>query len=224
LHFKLTKKVDAMQEIEYTRLRREMVEQQLKRRGIHTPDVLEAFLTVRRHIFVPEDLRYRSYENRPIHIGFDQTISQPYITAFMTEQLQPSKGLRTLEIGTGSGYQTAILSRLCKEVYSVEMITALAINSKRILEEEGYHNIHIKVGDGYRGWKEFAPYDLIIVTCAPENIPSILKEQLAENGKMIIPVGESGKQKLYLLEKINGQINQLELLPVLFVPMVHKKE
>jgi len=213
-----------MQEIEYTRLRREMVEQQLKRRGIHTPDVLEAFLTVRRHIFVPEDLRYRSYENRPIHIGFDQTISQPYITAFMTEQLQPSKGLRTLEIGTGSGYQTAILSRLCKEVYSVEMITALAINSKRILEEEGYHNIHIKVGDGYRGWKEFAPYDLIIVTCAPENIPSILKEQLAENGKMIIPVGESGKQKLYLLEKINGQINQLELLPVLFVPMVHKKE
>jgi len=128
-----------------------------------------------------------------------------------------------LEIGTGSGYQTAILSCLCKEVYSVEMIEALAKRSKKTLKEEGYHNVKVKIGDGYKGWKDYAPFDLIIVTCAPANIPTTLLDQLAETGKMIIPAGESGKQKLYLIEKMNGLISQTETLPVLFVPMVHEK-
>jgi len=212
-----------MQEIDYSRLRREMVEIQLKGRGIQNLQVQEAFRTVRRHFFVPEAYRNRSYENRPIPIGFDQTISQPYITAYMTELLHADKNMRVLEIGTGSGYQTAILSCLCKEVYTIEMIETLAKRSIKTLKEEGYHNVKVKIGDGYRGWKEFAPFDLIIVTCAPTDIPATLLDQLAEKGKMIIPAGETGKQKLFLIEKINGQISQTETLPVLFVPMVHKK-
>jgi len=212
-----------MQEIEYARLRKEMVEFQLKGRGIHALNVLEAFIKVRRHLFVPEEYRTRSYENRPIPIGYDQSISQPYITAYMTELLEPGKEMRVLEIGTGSGFQTAILSSLFKEVYSIELIDALAYRSKSILSEEGYDNIHIKIGDGYNGWKEFAPFDRIIVTCAPEHIPSTLTGQLAEAGRMIIPTGERSKQKLCLLERKNGQISQMETLPVLFVPMVHKK-
>ena len=212
-----------MHEIDYTRLRNEMVEFQLKGRGIHALNVLEAFIKVRRHLFVPEEYRTRSYENRPIPIGYDQSISQPYITAYMTELLEPGKEMRVLEIGTGSGFQTAILSSLFKEVYSIELIDALAYRSKSILSEEGYDNIHIKIGDGYNGWKEFAPFDRIIVTCAPEHIPSTLTGQLAEAGRMIIPTGERSKQKLCLLERKNGQISQMETLPVLFVPMVHKK-
>lgn len=211
-----------MQEIEYTRLRQEMVEWQIKGRGIRTPNILEVFMHVRRHIFVPEESRDLSYGDYPLSIGFDQTISQPYIVAYMTEVLKPDKSMRVLEIGTGSGYQTAILSQLCKEVFSIELIPSLGKLAETTLKEEEYNNVKLKTGDGYLGWKEFAPYDRIIVTCAPTNIPKALLDQLAEGGKMIVPIGESHRQKLYLIEKQNGKTKQTETLAVSFVPMIHK--
>jgi protein-L-isoaspartate(D-aspartate) O-methyltransferase len=212
-----------MDEIDYSRLRKEMVDYQIKARGIHSQYVLEAFMNVRRHIFVPDEYRNRAYEDNPLPIGFNQTISQPFIVAYMVEVLKPDKNMRVLEIGTGSGYQTAILSCLCKEVFSVELIDSLGESTKMKLKEEGYNNINVKIGDGYLGWKKFAPFDRILVTCAPINIPKPLLEQLAEGGKMMIPAGESHKQKLYLIEKKDGKINQLETLSVSFVPMIHKE-
>ena len=211
-----------MDEIDYTRLRKEMVEYQIKARGIHSQNVLRAFMNVRRHVFVPDEYRNRSYEDNPLPIGFNQTISQPFIVAYMVESLKPDKNMRVLEIGTGSGYQTAILSCLCKEVFSVELIDSLGESTKMKLKEEGYNNIRVKIGDGYLGWKKFAPFDRILVTCAPINIPEPLLEQLAEGGKMMIPAGESHRQKLYLIEKVHGEIRQLETLSVSFVPMIHK--
>ena len=211
----------AMNEQEYTRERERMVEWQIKERGIRSQHVLDAFLQVRRHAFVTEQFRSRSYDDCPLPVGFNQTISQPYIVAFMTEMLKPDKTKRVLEIGTGSGYQTAILSCLCKEVYSVEIIPALAERTEEILKEEGYDNINLRIGDGYHGWKEAAPFDNIIVTCAPERIPDSLLEQLAEGGIMMIPAGESGNQLLYLIKKENGKISRKEILRVIFVPMVH---
>jgi protein-L-isoaspartate(D-aspartate) O-methyltransferase len=211
-----------MKEDDFTRLRQKMVEKQIKKRGIYAPNVLDAFMNVPRHIFVPEEYRNMSYDDTPLPIGFDQTISQPYIVAYMTEILKPDKNMKVLEIGTGSGYQAAILSRLCKEVYTIEIIDSLAARSKKIFEKEGYKNIRVKTGDGYNGWKEYAPYDAIIVTCAPTKIPQPLLDQLSENGKMIIPAGESYNQKLYLIEKINGKIRQKETLQVLFVPMTRE--
>jgi protein-L-isoaspartate(D-aspartate) O-methyltransferase len=211
-----------MDEIEYTRLRKEMVDYQIKVRGIRSQNVLDAFMNVRRHAFVPDEYRNRSYEDNPLPIGFNQTISQPFIVAYMVESLKPDKNMRVLEIGTGSGYQTAILSCLCKEVFSVELIDSLGESTKMKLKEEGYNNIRVKIGDGYLGWKKFAPFDRILVTCAPINIPEPLLEQLAEGGKMMIPAGESHRQKLYLIEKVHGEIRQLETLSVSFVPMIHK--
>ena len=210
-----------MNEDVYTPLRKEMVEQQIRSRGIHTQNVLDAFYKVRRHIFVPEEYRDQSYEDRPLPIGYDQTISQPYIVAYMTDMLRPDNSMRALEIGTGSGYQTAILSCLCKEVFSVEMIDFLVSRTIKTLESEGYRNVAVKTGDGYAGWKEFAPYDIILVTCAPINIPPLLMDQLAEKGRMIIPAGESYFQKLYLIEKKDGKLKQQETIPVRFVPMIH---
>lgn len=211
-----------MQEIEYSRLRKEMVQLQIKARGIHSPDIIDAFMNVPRHVFVPAEYRSQSYEDNPLPIGFSQTISQPYIVAYMIEILKPDKDMRVLEIGTGSGYQTAILSCLCKEVYSMEIIDSLAKITKQKLEEEGYHNIKVKISDGYDGWKQFAPFDRIIVSCAPIDVPTALLDQLAEGGRMIIPVGESYRQKLYLIEKKNGIITQKETLSVSFVPMIKK--
>lgn len=211
-----------MQEIEYNRQRQKMVQLQLKARGICNPGVLDAFLSVPRHIFVPDEYRSRAYEDNPLPIGFNQTISQPYIVAYMVEILKSNKNVRVLEIGTGSGYQTAILACLCKEVYSLEIIESLAIVTKQKLEEEGYHNIKVKISDGYDGWTKFAPFDRIIVSCAPIDIPMALLDQLAEGGRMIIPIGESHRQKLYLIEKKNGIISQKETLSVSFVPMIKK--
>jgi protein-L-isoaspartate(D-aspartate) O-methyltransferase len=155
-------------------------------------------------------------------IGHNQTISQPYIVAYMTEILNPDSNKKVLEIGTGSGYQAAILSLLYKEVYTVEIIEALGAKAKRLFDEEGYKNIKVKTGDGYEGWKEYAPFDAIIVTCAPTDIPQPLIEQLAEGGKMIIPVGGYYSQVLILLEKRNGKIIETETLPVIFVPMTRE--
>jgi len=209
-------------EEDFTRKRKKMVEHKYKNRGVRSANVLGTCMNVPRHIFVPEEYRNMSYDDTPLPIGYDQTISQPYIVAYMTEILKPDKSKRVLEIGTGSGYQAAILAYLYKEVYSIEIIDSLANRAKRIFEMEGYENIKVKTGDGYLGWKEYAPFDAIIVTCAPTKIPEPLVDQLAEGGKMIIPAGESYNQKLYLIEKINGKIRQKETLQVLFVPMIRE--
>jgi protein-L-isoaspartate(D-aspartate) O-methyltransferase len=215
--------IQVSKEDKYMLQRKAMVEQQIKGRGIHNKKVLDALMSVERDKFVPEEYRSYSYGDRPLPIGYNQTISQPYIVAYMTEILNPGEGEKVLEIGTGSGYQAAILSLLYKEVYTVEIIKALGETAKKILDEEGYKNIKVKIGDGYQGWKEYAPFDAIIVTCAPLDIPQPLIDQLAEGGKMVIPVGQQYNQALYLLEKRNGKIHETETLPVIFVPMTREK-
>jgi len=210
-------------EDKYFHQRKAMVEQQIKDRGIRNKKVLDALMNVPRHKFVPDEYKSYSYDDRPLPIGHNQTISQPYIVAYMTEILKPDGTQNVLEIGTGSGYQAAILSLLYKDVYTVEIIEALGEKAKRVFDEEGYKNIKVKIGDGYQGWKEYAPFDAIIVTCAPTNIPQPLVEQLDEGGKMIIPVGEHYTQVLYLLEKRNSIIRKTKTLPVLFVPMIREK-
>jgi len=206
----------------YFLLRKTMVEQQIKERGIHNTKVLGALMDVQRHKFVPDEYKNFSYDDRPLPIGHNQTISQPYIVAYMTEILNPDPAKKVLEIGTGSGYQAAILSLLYKEVYTIEIIGPLAEKAKKVFAEEGYSNIKVKIGDGYQGWKEYAPFDAIIVTCAPTNIPQSLVQQLAEGGKMIIPVGKPYNQVLYLLEKREGKIRKTATLSVQFVPMVRE--
>ncbi len=208
---------------EYYQQRKAMVEHQIKGRGIRNARVLDAMMNVPRHKFVPEEYRNFSYDDRPLPIGFGQTISQPYIVAYMTGILNPEPDQKILEIGTGSGYQAAILSRLYKNVYTIEIIDSLGKRAEKEFEQLGYKNIYVKIGDGYQGWKNYAPFDAIIVTCAPENIPQPLVEQLAEGGKMVIPIGLQYHQVLYLLEKKEGKIRSTATLPVLFVPMIHEK-
>ena len=203
--------------------RKTMVEQQIKERGIHNTKVLGALMDVQRHKFVPDEYKNFAYDDRPLPIGYNQTISQPYIVAYMTEILNPDPTKKVLEIGTGSGYQAAILSLLYKEVYTIEIIAPLGEKAKKVFAEEGYSNIKAKIGDGYQGWKEYAPFDAIIVTCAPANIPKSLVQQLAEGGKMIIPVGKPNNQILYLLEKRGGKIQKTATLSVQFVPMVREQ-
>jgi protein-L-isoaspartate(D-aspartate) O-methyltransferase len=204
--------------------RRRMVDQQLKPRGIRDERVLAAMAKVPREEFVPVDQRVDAYEDAPLPIGYDQTISQPYIVAFMTEQLQPKPGDRILEVGTGSGYQAAILADLVADVYTIEIVEPLAKTAEAALQRLGYKNVHLKVGDGYQGWPEEAPFDAIIVTCAPDKVPQPLTDQLKDGGRMVIPVGERFAQQLYLLEKKNGQLKESATLPVRFVPMVHERK
>ncbi len=211
-------------EEKFSLMRKSMVEKQIKGRGINNRKVLDALMNIPRHKFVPEAYRDYAYDDRPLPIGYQQTISQPYIVAYMTEILKPDDTKKVLEIGTGSGYQAAVLSQLYKEVYTVEIIEALAEQAKKLLDEEGYKNIKVKTGDGYQGWKEYAPFDAIIVTCAPTDIPQPLVDQLAEGGIMVIPVGGYYSQVLILLEKRNGKILETETLPVIFVPMVREKQ
>lgn len=199
-----------------------MVNNQLKERGIEDSMVLNAMQTVPREVFVPEDLKEQAYNDNPLPIGFDQTISQPYIVAFMTESLELQPEYKVLEIGTGSGYQAAILSRICCEVYSVEIIKELAGRAGEIFEKQLYDNIHIKVGDGHQGWPEQSPFDSIIVTAAGVDIPTPLISQLKVGGKMILPLKRNNyEQTLVLVTKIDVDDNiiQKELLPVMFVPM-----
>ena len=165
-----------------------------------------------------------AYEDGPLPIGYDQTISQPYVVAFMTEQLQPKPSDRVLEIGSGSGYQAAILAELVGEVYTIEIVEPLAKSAEATLQRLGYNNVHIKAGDGYKGWPEEAPFDAIIVTCAPEKVPQPLVDQLKDGGRMVIPVGERFAQQLYLLEKKNGQLKESVTLPVRFVPMLREAQ
>lgn len=196
-----------------------MVQQQLMARGIKDARVLAAMTKVPREEFVSPDSRALSYEDGPLPIGHDQTISQPYIVAFMSEQLRPQPADRVLEVGTGSGYQAAVLAELVSDVYSIEIVEPLAKSAEATLQRLGYKNIHLRVGDGYKGWPEAAPFDAIIVTCAPDNVPQSLVQQLKDGGRMVIPVGDRFAQQLYLLEKKNGQLKQSVTLPVRFVPM-----
>src|SRR6266496_3195722 len=199
--------------------RYQMIQQQVKARGVGDPRVLAAMSKVRRDEFVPPDVKASSYTDQPLPIGYGQTISQPYIVAFMTEQLRLSNNDRVLEIGTGSGYQAAILAELAAEVYTIEIIEPLAKTAEATLQRLGYKNVHVKVGDGYSGWPEHAPFDAIIVTCAPNHVPQQLTNQLKDGGRMIIPVGERFAQELYLLEKKDGRLRESAVLPVRFVPM-----
>jgi protein-L-isoaspartate(D-aspartate) O-methyltransferase len=201
-----------------------MVEQQLKLRGIKDERVLAAMRKVPREEFVPAEERGDAYEDGPLPIGYDQTISQPYIVAFMTEQLQLKPGDRLLEIGSGSGYQAAVLAELAADVYTIEIVEPLAKTAQATLQRVGYKNVHLKVGDGYQGWPEEAPFDAIIVTCAPDKVPQPLVDQLKDGGRMVIPVGQRFAQQLYLLEKKNGQLKESATLPVRFVPMLRNSQ
>ena len=205
----------------YRAFSRKMVEKQLKTRGIKSEPVLEAMLNVPRHLFVPKDLIRLAYDDGPLPIGLGQTISQPYIVAFMTEQLAPAPGMKILEIGTGSGYQAAVLAYLGCEVYTVELLEELASKATDALAALDFANVTVKNGDGYMGWAEKAPFDAIIVTAAPQYIPEKLTAQLIEGGKMILPVGEPHSvQYLQLLSKNGERSVQKTLLSVRFVPMV----
>jgi protein-L-isoaspartate(D-aspartate) O-methyltransferase len=205
---------------EFAAERQKMLGEQLRPRGIRDERVLAAMAKVPREEFVPENLRGQAYEDEPLPIGHDQTISQPFIVAFMTEQLHPKPTDRILEIGTGSGYQAAVLAELVKDVYTIEIIEPLAKDASARLARLGYNNAHVKVGDGYQGWPEVAPFDAIIVTCAPDKVPQPLTQQLKDGGRMIVPVGTTMMdQQLYLLEKKNGELAQTAILPVRFVPM-----
>jgi protein-L-isoaspartate(D-aspartate) O-methyltransferase len=199
--------------------RDEMVKEQIERRGIRDPRVLQALREVKRHLFVPEKSRPDAYEDHPLSIGEGQTISQPYIVALMTEIIEPKSTDRVLEIGTGSGYQAAVLSRLVREVYSIEIVEVLGTAAAERLKQLGYTNVHVRIGDGYKGWPEKAPFDAIVVTAAPPELPQALVDQLAEGGRMVVPVGIS-YQELLLIEKIEGKVTKRVITTVRFVPMV----
>ena len=199
-----------------------MVEDQIKRRGVKDVGVLKAVQKVEREKFVPEKYRDLAYSDNPLPIGHQQTISQPYIVAYMTEHLQISKSHNVLEIGTGSGYQAAILAELAHHVFTIEIIPKLAESAEKVLMELAYENITVRTGDGYKGWPEEAPFDRIMVTAAPNEIPEKLVEQLAPNGRMILPVGGSiFAQYLWLVQKDKeGIVTKEKILAVRFVPMV----
>jgi len=209
-------------ELKFSRERAMMVQKQLEARGITDKEVLRAMRKVKRHLFVPLAYRVFAYADTPWPIGHGQTISQPYIVALMTELLALKGDEKVLEIGTGSGYQAAILAELAKEVYSIEILKPLAGSAQRRLKELGYKNIRVKYGDGFLGWPEQAPFDAIIVTCAPEEVPAPLLEQLAEGGRLVIPVGTHW-QELKILQKKEGKILVKSIIPVRFVPMMRKE-
>lgn len=203
----------------YFSSRQRMVEEQIRQRKVSDERVLQAVLRVKRHLFVGGDFKESVYEDRPLGIGYGQTISQPYMAAFMTEVLDLLPLDRVLEIGTGCGYQAAVLAELAGEVYTIESIKPLAEEARKRLSGLDYENIWIKHGDGYEGWVEHAPYDAIIVTAAPQEIPPKLVEQLKVGGRMVLPVG-GARQDLYLITKTPQGIRQEVLFPVKFVPMV----
>jgi len=222
--FAISCKPQSLTESDFAAARRQMVEQQLSAPGrdITNSRVLEAMATVPRHEFMPEPLRTGAYMDSAFLIGYGQTISRPYIVAFMTEQLDPKPTDRVLEIGTGSGYQAAVLSQLVAEVYTIEIVEPLAKRAEADLKRLGYNNVKVLAGDGYKGWPDHAPFDAIIVTCAPDQIPQPLVDQLKDGGRMIIPVGPAGDQKLYILRKNGQKIERRAVLPVTFVPMTGK--
>jgi protein-L-isoaspartate(D-aspartate) O-methyltransferase len=208
---------------EFAVQRAKMIINQIKSRGIKDGRVLAAMQKVERHRFVPDEYKNASYGDFPLPISEGQTISQPYIVAYMTEILDLNKNDNVLEIGTGSGYQAAILAQICDTVYSIDIFESLVLKARKLFQQLGYGNIFVKTGDGYLGWAEHAPFDAILVTCAPSEIPEALVDQLAEGGRMIIPVGFSPYQELVLIKKNNGKITRQKVLPVRFVPMINEK-
>ncbi|HEV8071573.1 MAG TPA: protein-L-isoaspartate(D-aspartate) O-methyltransferase [Planctomycetaceae bacterium] len=209
---------------DYEKARKQMVAEFVEGAGVRNPRVLEAMRTVPRHEFVPAALKSKAYTDAAWSIGYKQTISPPFVVAYMTETLDPQPGDKVLEIGTGSGYQAAVLSHLVKDVYSIEIVEPLGRSAARRLKRLGYKNVKTMVGDGYLGWPEYAPFDKIIVTCSPESVPKPLIEQLKEGGKMVIPVGELYRQDIYLMEKKDGKLVRKPLIPTLFVPMTGRSE
>lgn len=200
-----------------------MVSRQIRARGVRDEDVLTAMRSVPRHLFVPANLRHRAYEDQPLPIGLGQTISQPFIVALMTEALAVGPEHRVLEIGTGCGYQTAVLAELAESVYSVEILEILHRRAARALESLGYHNVHLRQGDGYEGWADAAPFDRIIVTAAVDHVPPSLVEQAAEDARMVLPVGPSAQmQHLVVAVCSGGEWSHRRLDPVRFVPMTGK--
>lgn len=200
--------------------RERMVREQIENRGIEDLDVLSAMRQVKRHRFVPLRWRHQAYADSPLPIGDGQTISQPYIVALMTEALDLEEDERVLEVGTGSGYQAAVLAKICRKVYTIEINEALGTRAVELLKQLGYANVHVKIGDGYEGWEAFSPYDGIIVTCAPTDIPEPLKAQLADKGRMVIPVGAGSFQELLVLTKQGDTLKMETIAPVRFVPMI----
>jgi protein-L-isoaspartate(D-aspartate) O-methyltransferase len=214
----------SLTQAEFAAARKKLVEEQIAApgRGINSKRVLEVMGSVPRHEFVPESQRNFAYRDEPLPIGYGQTISQPSLVAFMTDKLDLKSTDRVLEIGTGSGYQAAILSQLVAWVYTIEIVEPLARRAMADLKRLGYNNVSVRIGDGYKGWPEYAPFDAIIVTCAPDHIPQPLVDQLRDGGRMVIPVGETGDQSLYLLQKHGQAIEQRAILAVRFVPMTGK--
>lgn len=209
----------------YKKQRESMVKYQIQARGIKDKLTLTAMNNVRRHLFVSKDLNRNAYEDRPLPIGYGQTISQPYIVGYMTEIINPKPGQKILEIGTGSGYQAAVLAEIVDKVYTIEIITELANSSSKLLKEIEYKNVEVKNADGFYGWQEHAPFDAIVVTAAAEYIPPPLIDQLKDGGKMVIPVGSPFlTQNLMLVEKSGDKITTRNLLPVQFVPLTRSKE
>jgi protein-L-isoaspartate(D-aspartate) O-methyltransferase len=214
----------AQEDVRYTRERTRMVQTQIVARGITDPGTLRAMGRVPRHLFVPASYAAEAYSDRPLPIGYNQTISQPFIVAYMTELARPAKGKKALEIGTGSGYQAAILAEIIDSVYTIEIVHELAREANARLKMLGYKNIVTRHGDGYRGWPEKAPFDIILVTAAADHIPEPLKEQLAEGGRLVMPVGNpSTVQQLIVLTKRKGKITEQRLEPVRFVPLKRLK-
>lgn len=207
--------------------REQMVERDIAHypyQPVKDPGVLDAMRRVPRHVFVPEDFRDQAYQNTPLLIGYNQTISQPYMVAYMTELLDIQTEHKVLEIGTGSGYQAAILGELCDHVYSIEIVEALGLKAENLLQELGYGQIEVRIGDGYEGWPEKAPFDRIIVTCAPENIPQPIVDQLSPGGHIVIPVGEENQTQylVFVSKNKKGEISRKYGHPVRFVPMTGK--
>ncbi len=200
-------------------VRQRMVQTEVVGRGITTPRVVNAMGQVPRHLFVPANQRKFAYYDAALPLGHGQTITSPFVVAFMTEQLDPQATDRVLEIGTGSGYQASVLSRIVGEVYSIEIVRPLGERAARTISQLKYDNVHTKIGDGYQGWPEHAPFDKIIVTCSPEKVPPALVSQLKEGGRLIVPLGERFQQTLYLFRKINGQLEREKLEATFFVPM-----
>jgi len=208
---------------DFAEARSRMVKYQIEARGISDKDVLRAMSGVPRHLFVDSNLSSEAYRDMPLPIGRGQTISQPYIVALMTESLDLEKADRVLEIGTGSGYQAAVLAEIVDSVFTIEIIEELGVKARERLRDLGYGNIEVRIGDGYRGWPEKAPFDAIIVTCAPDDIPDPLIKQLADGGRMIIPVGES-YQQLILVRKEDDSLDKKSIAPVRFVPMTGESQ
>jgi len=208
----------------WSEARRRMIDEQLRSRGIRDERVLAAMGEVPRHLFVPPENQAAAYADTPLPIGHGQTISQPYIVGFMTEALQVEPSHKVLEIGTGSGYQAAILGKLAGEVYTIELVPDLAERARAALAEQGFDNVHVRAGDGYQGWPEHAPFDRIMVTAAPEEVPQALVDQLAPGGRMVVPVGpQFGDQELRILTKTPDGVMTERSLPVRFVPMIRKR-